>query len=221
MENRQSLITQLDALIQQKHMLQHDFYKAWTCGHLQQSTLREYAKAYYHHVKAFPTYLSAVHSRCDDSKTRKLLLENLIDEEAGTPNHPDLWRSFAQALGVTSHELDHDKPQSAASELVDTFRDICRNAPIAAGIAALYCYESQIPTICTSKIDGLKKWYGMNDPEGYRYFTVHETADVEHSRVERELLVSMVGTKEEENAVLASAERILDTLWKFLSSFKI
>ena len=219
-EHNQSFMERLDALIQKKHMLTHPFYQAWTCGHLEKSTLQEYAKEYYHHVKAFPTYLSALHSRCDDAKSRRLLLENLIDEEAGKPNHPDLWRSFAMALGVTSKEIDGHQPQEAAKTLVDTFRDICRSDPIAAGVAALYCYESQIPSICTTKSDGLKKWYGMTNAGGYHYFTVHETADVEHSRAERELLGSMV-TPEEESRVLASAERILDTLWNFLSSFKV
>lgn len=215
-----SFMSRLEELIQEKHMLSTPFYQAWTCGHLEKSTLLQYAKDYYHHVKAFPTYLSALHSRSDDAQTRRLLLENLIDEEAGKPNHPDLWRSFAMALGVTKQEVEAHKPSAAAKELVDTFRDICRSEPVAAGIAALYCYESQIPAICTTKIDGLKKWYGMTNPGGYHYFTVHETADVEHSRVERELLESMV-TPEEQDAVLASAKRILNTLWNFLGSFDI
>ena len=165
--NHTSWMNRLEEMIQQQHMLTNPFYQAWTCVHLKQSTLMEYAKEYYHHVKAFPTYLSAVHSRCDDSEVRKLLLENLIDEEAGKPNHPDLWRSFAMALGVSKEEIETHQPQIAAKELVDTFRDICRHEPIAAGVAALYCYESQIPAICTTKIDGLKKWYGMTNPGGY------------------------------------------------------
>ncbi|MEI8366225.1 MAG: CADD family putative folate metabolism protein [Parachlamydiaceae bacterium] len=219
-KSNSQFMNKLDALIQEHHMLSHPFYKAWTCGHLKQSTLMEYAKEYYHHVKAFPTYLSAVHSRSDDAQVRRLLLENLIDEEAGKPNHPDLWRSFAIALGLTKQEVETHQPESAAKKLVDTFRDICRNEPIAAGIAALYCYESQIPAICTTKIDGLKQWYGMTNPGGYHYFTVHETADVEHSRVERQLLESMV-SPEDEDAVMKSAQRVLSTLWDFLSSFKI
>ena len=220
-KEQKTWISTLEALIQEKNMLSHPFYQAWTCGHLEQSTLMEYAKAYYHHVKAFPTYLSAIHTRSEDMKTRKHLLNNLVDEEGGNPNHPDLWASFARALGVTQESLDQNNPSLPEKELVDTFNQICREEPIAAGIAALYCYESQIPAICASKIEGLKKWYHMENPESYRYFTVHETADVEHSRVEKLLLETLVQTKETEMAVLASAEKILGALWKFLSSFKL
>ena len=211
-------MSQLEAMIQEKNMLTTPFYQAWTRGHLEKETLQTYAKEYYHHVKAFPTYLSAVHSRCEDQAARRVLLENLVDEEAGHPNHPELWREFAIALGVSEEDLDTQQPGNAANELIATFRDICCHEPVTAGIAALYCYESQIPLICTSKIDGLKKWYGMDNPEDYKYFTVHETADVVHAGTERQLLLDMV-KPEEEKAVLESAQKILDTLWKFLGSF--
>lgn len=208
---------QLERLIQQKHMLTHPFYQAWTCGMLSKTTLQDYAKEYYHHVKAFPTYLSTLHSHCEDISVRKMILDNLIDEEAGNPNHPDLWRTFALSLGVTNQELDNHKPKAATEALIKTFRESCMTS-LAAGMTALYCYESQIPAICQTKIDGLKKWYGMTNPEGYHYFTVHETADVEHSKAEKQALGNLVKPGEEVN-VLKEAEKILDSLSNFLSSF--
>src|SRR6478672_10803781 len=95
----------IDKDIASKHLLKHPFYLAWTRGELSKEALVDYAKQYYHHVAAFPTYLSAVHSRCDEPDTRKQLLNNLIDEEAGKPNHPDLWKQFAAGLGVTENEI--------------------------------------------------------------------------------------------------------------------
>jgi pyrroloquinoline-quinone synthase len=213
-------IEKLEELIQQKHMLSHPFYQAWSCGMLTKATLQTYAKEYYQHVKAFPTYISALHSRCDDPEIRKCLLKNLMDEESGSPNHPDLWRSFALALGVHQKELDTHKPQAATEELIDHFRSNCRSQPLAVGIAALYSYESQIPAICQTKIEGLKKWYGLNDPESYRYFSVHETADVEHSREEKKILLDLVQPGEEE-MVLDAAETTLNSLGNFLSSFAV
>ncbi len=213
-----SWIDQLEQLIQQKHMLTHPFYQAWTCGKLTHTQLQEYAKEYYHHVKAFPTYISALHSRCEDQKIRRCLLNNLIDEEAGHPNHPDLWRSFSLALGVSQDEIDTHKPRNQTSNLINTFKDSCCSLPLAAGIAVLYCYESQIPSICKTKIEGLKKWYGVKNSEDYRYFSVHETADVEHSLAERVLLMDLVGPEEEE-VVLRAAGKALSSLEAFLSSF--
>jgi pyrroloquinoline-quinone synthase len=213
-----SWIDQLDQLIQQKHMLSHPFYKAWTCGELTHTQLKEYAKEYYHHVKAFPTYLSALHCRCEEPEIRRSILNNLIDEEAGRPNHPDLWKSFILALGVSQEEIDSHKPGIQTKNLINTFKESCSLFPLAIGIAALYCYESQIPAICKTKIDGLKKWYGIENPEEYRYFSVHETADVEHSLAEKDILRALVSPGEEE-AVLKRVEKTLTSLEDFLSSF--
>ena len=80
-------------------MLKHPFYVAWTEGKLSKAVLAEYAKQYYAHVRAFPTYVSGVHSRCDDISVRQQLLENLIEEERGEENHPELVAAFCRRPG--------------------------------------------------------------------------------------------------------------------------
>jgi len=211
-----SFLTHLDQQISDLHLLKHPFYLAWSKGELSLEVLQEYAKEYYHHVKAFPTYLSALHAHTECAETRKLLLQNLIEEEAGAPNHPELWRAFAKGLGVTDRELDAHLPCQEIVSLISTFRSITKNESVAAGIAALYAYESQIPEICHSKIDGLKRHYGMTKPEDFRYFSVHIGADEEHARVERELLQKHV-TAENQATTLQAADQVLQKLWNFLS----
>ena len=206
----------IDSDIAGKHLLKHPFYLAWTRGELSTDVLSDYARQYYHHVAAFPTYLSAVHAKCDDRNTRKQLLDNLVDEEAGSPNHPELWLKFAHGLGVPEADAIAAEKRSETKNLIDTFRSVCRDGSTAEGLAALYAYESQIPAICESKIDGLKKHYGFNDPEGYRYFSVHIEADREHSAAERKMLSTYV---DDQNAgkVRAAVQQTLDALWEMLS----
>ncbi len=207
----------LEALIEEKHMLKTGFYQAWTAGELSAGQLARYARGYYPHVEAFPTYLSALHSRSRSLSVRRHLLQNLIDEEAGDPNHPDLWRAFAKAMGVTDQELS-GLPDLATQTLIEHFRETCHKGSVAQGIAALYAYESQMPAICPQKVEGLKRWYGITDPKAYHYFTVHETADVEHSAVERALLEEMVDPDHQEE-VLATVDQTLTQLGCFLDSF--
>src|SRR5438105_9508421 len=179
---------QIDKDIAAKHLLKHPFYLAWARGELSREALADYARQYYQHVAAFPTYLSAVHAKCDDQSTRKELLNNLIDEEAGAPNHPELWLNFAEGLGVSARDAQNAEKWPETKNLIDTFRKVCRDGSTAEALAALYTYESQIPAICESKIDGLKKHYGFKDPENFRYFNVHIEADHKHSAAEREML---------------------------------
>ena len=74
----------IDEAIGEYAMLSHPFYQLWADGNLTKAMLAEYARQYYAHVTAFPTYVSAVHSRCDDLEVRQLLLENLIEVIART-----------------------------------------------------------------------------------------------------------------------------------------
>jgi len=208
-------LDKIDNDIAEKHLLKHPFYLAWTRGELSKEALTDYARQYYHHVAAFPTYLSAVHAKCDDQSTRKQLLENLIDEEAGSPNHPGLWKKFAKVLGVDDIDLAKAEKEPETKNLIDTFRSVCGERSTAEGLAALYAYESQIPAICESKIDGLKKHYGFNNPEHYHYFTVHIGADREHSAAERKMLSAYIDNHNFKS-VNASVNRVLNALWEML-----
>src|ERR1051325_425863 len=198
-------LDKIDNDVAEKHLLKHPFYLAWARGALSRDALADYARQYYHHVAAFPTYLSAVHAKCEDQPTRKQILANLIDEEAGSPNHPELWKRFANA---------QEEPET--KNLIEAFRSICGNGSTAEGMAALYAYESQIPAICESKIDGLKKHYAFTDPKYYEYFSVHIEADREHSAAEQQLLGRHVVDQSFES-VRASVNRVLDALWEMLS----
>ena len=209
-------LDKIDNDIAAKHLLKHPFYLAWTRGELSREALADYARQYYQHVAAFPTYLSAIHANCDDQPTRKELLNNLIDEEAGSPNHPELWLNFAEGLDVSAQQARNAEKWPETKNLVDTFRSVCRDGATAEALAALYAYESQIPAICESKIDGLKKHYGFADPKHYEYFSVHIDADREHSATEQNLLGEQVG-KENFESVRASVNRVLDALREMLS----
>ena len=206
----------IDRAVAEKHLLKHPFYLAWTRGELTREALADYAGQYYHHVAAFPTYLSAVHANCYDSPLRRQLLENLNDEEAGSPNHPELWLQFARSLEADATAIPSAPKNQETANLINTFRSVCRDGSVGEGLAALYAYESQIPQICESKIDGLKKHYGVTDPADYEYFSVHIEADREHSAAERAMLATQIGPANFEQ-IGASVQRVLDALWEMLS----
>ena len=209
-------LTSIDEQIAARSLLTHPFYQAWTRGELTAAALKDYAIQYYRHVEAFPTYLSALHSHTADAPTRRHILQNLMDEEAGSPNHPELWMQFAGAVGASEADVKSAEPWDETRGLVDVFRRLCHDGSTAEGLAALYSYESQIPAVATSKIDGLQRFYGITSPEALAYFVVHEEADREHSAVERRLLEQHVSEANAGAAKHASAQA-LDALWEMLS----
>ncbi|MGH7570574.1 MAG: CADD family putative folate metabolism protein [Gemmatimonadota bacterium] len=179
-------LTTIDALIAERHLLKHPFYRAWQDGTLSAEALRDYAAQYYRHVSAFPTYISALHSRCEDLETRQALLENLRDEEEGAENHPTLWRRFAEAVGCGEPDGGEVWPETARA--IAGFRSAVGEGPVVRGLAALYAYESMVPAVAAEKIRGLAEHYGVEGSPATDYFEVHRTLDVEHAAETRELL---------------------------------
>ena len=61
----------LNKKLDKYHLLNHPFYKSWNDGKLTREIIKDYAEQYYQHVKAFPRYISATHSLCEDLDKRK------------------------------------------------------------------------------------------------------------------------------------------------------
>lgn len=209
-------LAEIENSIAARHLLTHPFYRAWQAGELTQAALADYAAQYYHHVAAFPRYLSALHSHTENAHTRRDLLQNLCDEEAGEPNHPELWLRFAEGVGASRADVLASQAQPETTALVQTFDTICRAGTVAEGLAALYAYESQIPAVADTKIDGLVKFYGITSDDALAYFRVHKDADIQHSAAERRLLEKHLMDADAGDAP-AAASRALDALWNLLS----
>ena len=205
---------ELNQKLDQYHLINHPFYKSWNEGKLTREIIKDYAEQYYQHVKAFPRYISATHSLCEDIEKRKILLENLNDEENRDADHPKLWKNFAIAMGADSKKIEEVKAEQFTKDLIDNFFKNGRST-YAEGLASLYTYERQIPEIADTKIKGLKKFYGVNSKEGLEFFETHKKADVYH-RVECEKLLDGL-SKEEQSAAEKAALSTAKYLWNFLS----
>ena len=215
------LLERIDALIAERHLLKHPFYTKWRAGELPREALQEYARQYYAFESTFPRLLSALHTRSERPEVRQSLLDNLWDEEHGPENHAELWLRFGEGIGVERSSVKEAAPNTGTSALLDSYWSAVSDGPIAAGIAALYAYEGQVPEVATEKIRGLVEQYGVDDPRTLAFFTVHSTLDVEHSGAERSMISSLAATEADAEAVLAATRTALDAWWGFLDAVNV
>lgn len=217
--------TELDGAIDQFALLKHPFYQAWNNGTLTMPALQEYAKQYYQFERAFPTFVSQVHANTTDTTARKHLLENLIEEERGEVNHPELWLRFSDALGLNRDEVKNATLMPETEALIGTMRDLTRNGDSLEGLSALYGYESQIPEVAITKIDGLTKHYAITDDRALSFFKVHAEVDQWHRASEQEMIEAAATTEADQTrakqAAAASAKAMYDMLSGITTRFGI
>ena len=208
----------------QHDLLCHPFYKAWAAGELSAADLREYAGDYYHHVAAFPTYLSALHARLEDRELRRRILHNLCDEEGidspDTRPHAELWLDFAEGMGAEREAVRARQPVGEVEELIRTYRRMAAEEPVVAALAAFYAYESQVPRIAKEKAKGLREHY-QADRKTCAYFDLHTMADIYHAQVWRDELEALVAEHPElAKRALAAAQECAQALWTALDGIE-
>lgn len=224
--NSTQFFEQLEAAIAKYDLLCHPFYKAWAAGELTREDLREYARQYFPHVEAFPSYLAEFALRLDEGELRRAVLANMIDEK-GTPDgsgkdsvpHAELWLDFAEGMG-SRRDLQWHLPVTQVRDLTKHFHKVASEGTAEEALAAFYAYESQVPRVAQEKERGLREMYGADD-KTCGYFALHTTADIHHSNVWRTQLKKRVeANPKTAEAALAAAERAAGMLWQALDGIE-
>jgi pyrroloquinoline-quinone synthase len=212
--------TSIDALIQRRHLLKHPFYVAWSKGDIPVKTLQQYAGQYYHFESNFPRYVAGVYAKETDPAKRRILLQNLVDEEGRSPTHPELWSRFATAIGAPDPASEPHRRMGGTRALTEAYESLTVDGPINGGLGALYAYESIFPEVAREKARGLRAHYGVKSRKALEFFTVHEKADKAHSAAERELLAAHIADSPgARRQAEEGARRSLAAWWTFLDGF--
>ncbi len=169
-----NIIKKIDDMIEERSLLKHPFYQAWSDGKLTQESLAGYSKEYFQLVKSVPSFMEPIIENASDD-----VVGDLIENQQEESDHIKPWITFAGELGISKDELivydGLPKTQKAVSDLnnlMNTFDG---------GACAMYAFEKEIPKISQTKLDGLAEFYGMTNNESTEYFKLHTEADVRHA----------------------------------------
>ena len=196
----------IDAMIEERSLLKHPFYRAWSAGDLSLDSLAGYSKEYFQLVKAVPGFMDPIIDLAPESE-RAELASNREEERS----HIAPWRRFASSLGVPVAELDSygglEKTRRAVAllgSLMGTY---------GGGAAAMYAFEKEIPAISRAKLDGLAEFYGIGSERATEYFRLHMEADVRHAASWWGALAG-AGALESASASLDAQHMLLDSCYE-------
>ena len=208
------LIERIDYEIEKHSLLKHVFYQMWSEGKLTINHLQGYSKEYFQLVKVVPKFVENIFNVITDPSLKRAIGQNLKEES----EHIEPWIMFSTAMGIQRNDLASYKGENETNMAVSTLSQLTERS-LEEAVAAMYAYEKELPKISRSKIDGLKKFYGMQSNEATRYLEIHEEVDVRHSEVWKNILKTIPEEKQERalNAAISSLEaqnKLLDSVQK-------
>jgi len=203
----------LDRATADRRLLDHPFYRAWAAGTLSLDDLGFYSTQYWRQVETFPAYLRNLADRLPESPGRTSVESNLADEIDG--DHAGLWQTFAEGLGRSASELEGADIEPETATCIDSFIEGTRERSVAFGLGMIYGYESQTPEVATTKVDGLRSFYGVEGP-ATEYFVLHGQLDVEHARELAEVIGEVAGDEDSLAEAEAGARAGAEAIWGLL-----
>jgi pyrroloquinoline-quinone synthase len=208
------LIERIDYEIEKHSLLKHVFYQMWSEGKLTINHLQGYSKEYFQLVKVVPKFVENIFNVITDPSLKRAVGQNLKEES----EHIEPWIMFSTAMGIQRNDLASYKGENETNMAVSTLSQLTERS-LEEAVAAMYAYEKELPKISRSKIDGLKKFYGVQSNEATKYLEIHEEVDLRHSEVWKNILKTIPEEKQERalNAAISSLEaqnKLLDSVQK-------
>ena len=207
------LIKIIDDQISKRSLLNHRFYILWREGKLTINHLRSYSKEYFQLVKAVPELVDNIHENLENYDPRNQYVKAVKNTQYEEYQHIEPWIKFAQSLGVEKQELLEYEGNNEVNLAIENLKESCLSS-IVEGASTMYSFEKELPQISKAKIEGLKKFYNIFSDEDITYFKIHQTADIEHARLWKTLLLDynlVRNTKDLNEIILNSSVRSLNS----------
>jgi len=194
------LIQEIDRIIEERSLLKHPFYQAWSDGKLTRESLAGYSKEYYQLVKAVPIFMAQLMDHVPES-----LHDEFNFNQQEEFSHIRLWERFASGLGVSRKELTEYEGLYTTNHAISGLHSLMTS--FVSGSAAMYAFEKEIPKISQIKLDGLAEFYGLTSEDVTKYFKEHMEADVRHTASWRKIIEQESEQYYLINVIIDAAER--------------
>lgn len=229
-------------LVRQSHQhraVRHPYLSAMASGELPdpRGALRDFARHYHGYSSHFPRYLTALISRLEDDDDRRELLENLQEEQgsyspeelrllqaSGIPAewvvdvpHPELFRRFRRALGVSDGDpaVEHLEVTAWRELLLSVISQ--GTAAEAVGAMGLGT-EGIVPAIYPAFAKALQR-LGDVAPRDAVFFPLHTLVDDHHQASLRALAGKLAASSRGRRGLalgMTKALALRDAFWGWL-----
>ena len=196
------LIQKIDRIIEERSLLKHPFYQAWSDGKLTREALAGYSKEYYQLVKAVPIFMTQLMDHVPAS------MHNELDfNQKEEFSHINLWERFAGGLGISYEELKNYGGLYTTNHAISELHSLMSS--FVSGSAAMYAFEKEIPKISEIKLQGLAEFYGLASEDITKYFKEHMEADIRHTASWQKIIEQASEQYYLTNVMIDAAERSL------------
>lgn len=179
----------------------HPFFADVERGKAPRPLVQRWVAQFYPWLACVPLAMAERFSRCSwEAKFdpfRRMILDQLV-EEAGDPKgkepgHPELWLRFCEGIGLARAAVQSTPLLPSTLVAIDDFLYINREVPFY--ISAAGSSEPPNVELCQRLLPAFRDHYHVSEAH-LAYYSLHVTADEEHSRFVGEMVAAFAITPE-------------------------
>lgn len=207
----------LEAAVAGKHSRRSPFSVAWMEGRLEREQFGFWVAQHLHYVGHFSEWLGAMIANCRHKDAADFLLQNMWEEEMGTP-HTELLRRFGEACGWSRERIAAEPSLPTTTALRSWSELLARTQDYVLATAGLIVgLESQTPGIYINQLPPLRDpdRYGFTEEETI-FFEIHISSDVIHGERGYQIVEKYATSPEMQERCIDLVHTAADMRWLYM-----
>ena len=179
----------------------HPFFSRIEHGEADRALIFRWAAQFYPWLACVPHAMAERFGRCSWEPRfdpyRRMILDQLVEEagdpKGSAPGHPELWLRFCEGLGLGRPAIAETPLLPSTLVAMDNFLYLNREVPFFVSAAG----SSEPPNVelCARLLPAFRAHYQVPEP-ALTYYTLHVTADEDHSRWVNQMVADFASTPE-------------------------
>ncbi|MGH7820579.1 MAG: TenA family transcriptional regulator [Candidatus Binatia bacterium] len=187
-------------------------------GSLPIDGVRHWAKQLFFMTDGFGRFTSAIHANCPVFEVRHVLAETIYEEHGrmlAGKDHPELYRKFTRAIGISDAELADTRPLPETDMLIDWLHDLCQHRNFVEALAGFGVgVEGQANKGIPIFVHVFREKYGLCE-DAIEFWTTHAEDDIEHGRRSLEIVLAYATTPALQAGALECVRKSMERLMLF------
>jgi pyrroloquinoline-quinone synthase len=201
----------------------HPFLQRCRSGELTLPEVKILAVQMYKFSKQFNRILSSIVSCCPDDQAQWVILDNLFDEMGRgdmSQAHPELFRQFTRAIGISDMALEECPTQPETQDLIDTYLGLAHQYGYLSALGAV-CFASEglVQALYSQLYQGIQGAAPLSK-QSLIFFEVHIDVDDSHAAKLAELIDPRIQTESDAIAIHHAILEAMDARVQFFDGIQ-
>ena len=209
----EELIADLQQTLQQRHPRPHPIRQLLLSGRLSRDQIQWWARNQFHEFRNIHRFFGIRYHKCPVPELRRMLLENMVEEEGEDLFGGKYPSQFAEGIGIGRDDILNYEPLPGIRAALEMYVSLVQQSHWAVAIGTGLVFEGGGPKRMKEEREAIEKYYTWIPASCLDFFRAHEYHDEGHGNMVVDVIKQHCMEEKLQREMREAVKQRADIMW--------